>query len=122
MAHFAELNSNNTVIRVLVIDNIHMIDEHGVEKEQLGIDYLKNLFGSKTIWVQTSYNNKFRKKYAGIGFKYDTQYDRFIEPRPFPSWTLNTFTGEWEAPVLKPNDGNQYIWDETSLVWVKINS
>ena len=67
MAHFAELDSNNLVLRVLVVDNSMIKNEKGNEVEQLGIDFLKSLFGQETFWVQTSYNGSFRKNYAGIG-------------------------------------------------------
>jgi len=82
MAHFAELDSNNIVLRVLVVNNSMMKDEQGNEVEQLGIDFLKSLLGQETIWLQTSYNGNKRKNYAGIGFKYDPILDAFINPMP----------------------------------------
>lgn len=80
MAHFAELDENNIVKRVLVVDNSKLLD-NGVEAEEKGIDFLKRLFGKDTRWVQTSYNGKFREKYAGAGDLYDATNDRFVDPR-----------------------------------------
>ena len=82
MAHFAELDSNNTVLRVLVVSNDDITDENGQEQEALGITFLQNLFGADTQWVQTSYNNNFRGTYAGIGFTYDEENDVFLPPQP----------------------------------------
>lgn len=80
MAHFAELDDNNIVKRVLVVDNAKLLD-NGVEVEQKGIDFLKRLFGKDTRWVQTSYNGNFRSKFAGAGDIYDAVDDRFVDPR-----------------------------------------
>lgn len=120
MAHFAELDSNNIVLRILVVDNEKLIDENGNESEQKGVDFLKNLFGNETNWVQCSYNSNFRKIYPGIGFKYDPIADVFISPKPFESWILNEQLHGWDPPVLYPSDGNQYIWDEQTVSWVEI--
>jgi hypothetical protein len=122
MAKFAELNSNNVVIRVLAVDNSVIINSQNVEDEQLGIVYLKNLYGQNTIWKQTSINTfggiyylpnvqpdahipspdqhkALRKNYANIGYTYDPNRDAFYAPRPSPSWTLNELTCLWEAPA-----------------------
>lgn len=120
MAHFAQLDSNNVVLDVLVVGNDKLTDEDGQEQEQLGITFLQNLFGANTRWVQTSYNANFRHKYAGIGDTYDAARDAFIPPKPYPSWILNESTLEWEAPVPMPNDGRLYDWDEPSLSWVLV--
>lgn len=80
MAHFAELDENNRVIQVLVVDNQHLLNSLGQEEEQLGILFLKNIFGETTRWVQTSYNNSFRVRYAGQGYYYDPALDAFIPP------------------------------------------
>lgn len=120
MAHFAELDANNVVLRVIVIGNKDTADANGVENEAIGIAFCKNLFGANTNWVQTSYNGNIRKRYAGIGFTYDTNLDAFITPKPFPSWTLNQNTADWEAPVPYPNDGKRYYWDEATLSWVEM--
>ena len=82
MAHFAELDSNNKVIRVIVISNDETHDENGIEQEELGIKFCQSLYGPNTKWVQTSYNANFRNKYAGIGWFYDSEKDIFIEPEP----------------------------------------
>lgn len=96
MAHFAELNVDNTVLRVLVVDNNDITDENGQEQEQLGITFLQNILGQDTRWVQTSYNNNFRFRYAGIGYTYDEELDAFIPPKPDGSWVLNSETLNWE--------------------------
>lgn len=80
MAHFAELDSNKTVLRVLVVSNDDITDENGQEQEQLGITFLQNLLGEDTKWVQTSYNSNFRGTYAGIGYSYDEENDVFVPP------------------------------------------
>lgn len=80
MAHFAQLDENNNVIQVVVVDNSNLVDEFGKESEDLGVRHLKKCLGENTVWVQTSYNNNFRKMYAGIGFKYDPIADEFNSP------------------------------------------
>ena len=80
MAHFAELDSNNVVLRVLVVANDKIADDSGQEQEVLGVTFLQNLFGADTRWLQTSYNANFRGKYAGIGDSYDAQADVFVGP------------------------------------------
>lgn len=82
MAHFAELDENNLVLRVVVVDNSNVLDEFGAESEQVGIQYLHGILGSDARWVQTSYNGNFRKRYAGIGFTYDPIADEFVTPWP----------------------------------------
>jgi hypothetical protein len=106
MAHFAELDSENIVIRVVVID-----DEH----EDNGVEYCHNLLGGR--WIQTSYNHNIRKQYAGVGYSYDDVRDEFVLPQPFPSWSLNE-DNDWQAPIEKP-EGN-YRWDEGTLSWVEL--
>ena len=119
MAHFAELDETNLVIQVVVVRNEDMLDENGVEQEQLGIDYLNNLFGEKR-WVQTSYNNNFRKNYASVGSFYDPIKDAFPSAQFYPSWILNQETYKYEAPIPMPNDGKTYYWNEENLSWVEI--
>ena len=109
MSHFAELDENNVVLRVLVGDN-NMPNE--------GYDwFVENLGGT---WVQTSYNGNIRKNFAGIGYTYDEDRDAFIPPKPFESWTLNEDTCLWEAPVAYPEDDKMYIWDEDTTSWTEI--
>ncbi len=118
MAHFAELDETNIVKQVIVVHNNELLDENGNESEQKGIDFCVNLLGG--TWVQTSYNATIRKNYAGIGYLYDPILDVFITPNPYPSWTLNADTCEWEAPILYPTDGKEYYWDEPSLSWMPV--
>jgi hypothetical protein len=118
MAHFAKLDENNTVIDVQVVMNNDIIDDNGQESEQKGITLLKSLFGQNTRWVQTSYNNNFRKRYACIGGKYSEEYDAFLPPPNFNSWVFNVETLDYEAPKPKPNDGKYYVWREDILDWV----
>jgi hypothetical protein len=120
MAHFAEIDSNNIVLQVVVVNNIILEDGDLVEQEQLGIEFLQDLFGGE--WVQTSYNANFRKNFAGAGDTYDSNRDAFIKPKPFHSWILNEETYQWEAPVAKPDDSETvlYNWNENTGQWEKI--
>lgn len=121
MAHFAQLDENNLVIQVLVVDNEKIIDDNGIEQELLGVVFLQSLFGDNTRWLQTSYNGRLRKNYAGIGHLYDVIRDAFIPPQPFPSWALNESACIWEAPVPMPSgDGNFYVWNEEQGNWTQI--
>jgi hypothetical protein len=120
MAHFAQLDENNIVQQVVVISNDDIVDENGVEQETLGVSVCHSIFGSQTVWVQTSYNSKFRKKYAAVGDKYEPQANLFYNPvSPFPLWTLDT-NYDWQPPTPMPNDGKEYWWDETTLSWVQV--
>ena len=116
MAHFAQLNGSNVVLQVIVVNNEELMDGTD-ESEVKGIAFCQELFGSDTIWRQTSYNNRFRARYAAIGGVYDPVKDVFISPKFFPSWVLNEETTEWEAPVPYPDDGNFYTWNESTLSW-----
>lgn len=116
MAHFAQIDENNTVLQVLVVDNQSILDSNGVEQEQNGIDFLAGL-GLGTNWKQTSYNNKFRKQYAGTGFTYDQVADVFVAPQPFPSWTLDA-NHDWQPPTPRPE--GSYNWNEDELAWVEV--
>jgi Ni,Fe-hydrogenase I large subunit len=120
MAHFAELDENNVVTRVIVVHNNELLGADGVEFEEKGIDFCESLFGHRN-WKQTSYNGNFKKQFSGIGFTYDSDKDVFIEPSPHPSWTLNE-NSDWVAPVEKPDESgleeNQYYaWYEDSQTW-----
>lgn len=109
MSHFAELDENNIVLRVLVGDN-NLPNE--------GYDwFVENLGGT---WVQTSYNGTIRKNFAGIGYRYDEELDAFIAPKPYESWTLNTQTAKWMSPTPYPQDGRIYEWDEENLNWKEV--
>jgi hypothetical protein len=118
MAHFAELDDNNVVKRVIVVDNKDTVDENGNEVEAIGAAFCQNLLGGR--WIQTSYNNKFRVRYAAQGYTYDTSLDAFISPKPYPSWIFDQTTCGWNAPVPVPNDGKRYDWDEEALSWVEV--
>ncbi len=115
MAHFAELDSNNVVLRVVVVDNKDTADANGVEKEHIGAAFCERLFGG--TWKQTSYNGNIRKNYAGIGYTYDSVIDAFVPPKPYPSWLLDTNTAQWNSPVPMPTDGERYGWNEEQQNW-----
>ena len=119
MAHFARLNETNEVIQVHVLNNDVILDGDGVEQEQLGIDFLTELYGAGN-YKQTSYNNNFRKQYAGIGYTYDETRNAFIPPKPYASWTLNESTCQWNPPTPHPDDGKFYIWNETEQRWDEV--
>lgn len=121
MAHFAKLDENNIVLEVNVVHNNELIDENGNESEQKGINFLISWSGGYTNWKQTSYNNNFRKNYAGIGYTYDYTRDAFIPPKPYASWLLNETTCLWEPPIPMPIDDNiYYYWDEETLSWKEV--
>ena len=117
MAHFAKLE-NNIVTQVIVVSNQDILDENGQESEQKGIDFCSNLLGG--TWIQTSYNGKIRKNYAGVGYTYDEGRDAFIAPKPFASWVLVEDTCQWKAPVDMPTDDKKYSWDEPTTSWKEI--
>jgi len=118
MAHFAELDDNNIVLRVIVVSNDDAPDEAA------GIEFCRGLLGGN--WKQTSYNTRagvhtsggtpLRKNYAGVGYCYDEVRDAFIPPSPFPSWIVNDTRGIYEAPVPRPTDAD-YVWNEITQTW-----
>lgn len=108
MSHWAEVNENNIVVRVLVCDNN---DPNGDE----GYQWLVDTLGGR--WVKTSYNNNIRVRYAGVGYSYDERLDAFIAPKPYNSWILDDATADWVSPVPYPQDGKRYIWNEQELRW-----
>ena len=122
MAHYAELNHENVVIRV-----IPGWDET-VKSDMEQILLLE----TGNIWKRTSYNTAggvhqlggtpFRKNYAGVGYTYDATRDAFIPPQFFPSWVLNEDTCLWDAPTPMPTDGQRYQWDEATTSWVVIDA
>jgi len=122
MAHFAEVDQNGVVQRVIVVANKDTADANGNELESIGVAFCQKLLGG--TWVQTSYNGNFRKNYAGIGYTYRGDIDAFVPPQPYPSWLLNTDTAQWEAPVPMPEDAGtgeppkMYSWDEAAGDWV----
>ena len=126
MAYFAKLGTGNIVEQVISINNTVITDANGVEQEQLGNDFINKLYNTRDVWKQTSYNNNFRKNFAGIGYHYDQARDAFIAPKPFNSWILNEDTCRWKSPVAMPTtelENNQYYsWNESILNWeIKTN-
>jgi hypothetical protein len=108
MAHWAELDENNVVVRITVGNN-HESDE--------GYQWLIDNLGGR--WVQTSYNANFRKNYAGIGCTYDETLDAFIPAKPYESWILNQDTYKWQPPTPMPTEGAWY-WNEENTEWVEV--
>ena len=123
MAHFAQLDENNIVTQVIVVSNDDCSDVNGNEVEEIGVEFCKKIVGSDTNWKQTSYNNNFRVRYAGIGYSYNEELDAFIPPKPYDSWILNTETADWESPIgphpayIEENIGFVYVWNEEDLNW-----
>ena len=121
MAHFAKLGTGN------IVTAVHVVSNDVATTEQAGVDFLNDLYKTRDVWKQTSYNTKggvhllgetpFRKNYASIGYTYNQTKDAFIPPKPFDSWILNEDTCLWEAPVAYPSDGKEYEWDESSTSW-----
>lgn len=118
MAHFAQIDENNTVTQVIVVNNSELLDASGQESEAKGAAFCQSLFGGN--WVQTSYNASIRKNYASVCFTYDASRDAFIAPQPFTSWVLDETTCIWNAPVAYPQDGKRYGWDEPTMTWLEI--
>jgi len=133
MAHFAKLGIGNIIERVEVVSN------DIATTEQAGVDFLNNLYGTRDVWKQTSYNTKagvhklggtpFRKNFAGIGFTYDQTRDAFIPIKPYPSFILNEETCTWEAPIPEPvltqeqrDSDNYYKWNEENQTWDLIDN
>ena len=112
MAHFAKLDDNNFVIDVNVVNN-DVLDSNN--EESSGIAFLIDWSNGYTNWKQTSYNGKFRKQYAGIGYFYDAEADVFVAPKPFESWVLDS-NYDWQAPIPKPE--GFYVWDESLGNWI----
>jgi hypothetical protein len=108
MAHFAKIDENNIVVDVLVVPN---------EEEHRGEEYL-NEIGFTGRWIQTSYNRRIRKNYAGVGYSYNEELDVFLPPKIFESWILNSELIEWVPPIDIPNDPNFiYNWNEENNNW-----
>ena len=133
MAHFAKIGVGNIVERVEVVSN------DVATTEQAGVDFLNNLYGSRDVWKQTSYNTHggehilggtpFRKNFAGVNWKYNQTLDAFIPPKPYNSWILNQTTCLFEAPIPQPeltqeqiNNNNFYRWNEATESWDLIDN
>jgi hypothetical protein len=123
MAHFAEIDSNNVVLRVVVVDNKDTSTPDGTEVESIGVAFCQRLFGGN--WLKTSYNGNVRKNYAGMGYTYNAGLNAFVPPKPFASWILNNDTALWDAPTPMPSDAGtgeppkRYTWDEATTSWVE---
>jgi hypothetical protein len=133
MAHFAKLGVGD------IVEKVHVVSNDVATTEQAGIDFLNNLYNTRDVFKQTSYNTyggehklggtPFRKNYATIGGRYDSSRDAFIPPKPHLSWVLNETTCQWEAPVAKPtlteeqlNNESYYVWNESTQQWDIDNS
>lgn len=130
MAHFAEINENNIVVRIVVVPN---------DQESQGQDFLSEVLGLGGVWERTSYNTHggihydpntsqpsadqskaFRKNFAGVGFIFDKTRDAFIPPKPFDSWALNENSCLWEPPIPMPETGGPWEWNEELGEWEEI--
>ena len=151
MAHYAKLGLDNVVLNVVAVDNIYCMTRGGIEKDQIGLDFLAK-YTSHTVWMKCSYNTHngvhwdletnapsadqskaFRANFPSRGWFYNSTYDIFHPPQPYPSWsTLNTTTGCWEPPIPKPDDIDgefpiYYEWDEDAYQadntqgWVQVD-
>ena len=119
MAHFAEINSDNIVQKVIVVDNNDCKDAEGNESEAVGAAFCNTLLGG--IWKQTSYNGNFRKNYAGIEYTFDEERDAFIPPKPYSKWILNEDTCNWEAPIEMPvEEGKFFTWNDNKGEWEEV--
>jgi hypothetical protein len=112
MAHWAELDENNIVIRVTVGNNAD---------EDEGYKWLVDNLGG--TWIKTSYNGNIRKKFAGIGDTYDTEKDIFIPKKPNNSWIYNEEKNEWTTPIPRPQDtpDTLLLWNEETVSWKRYN-
>ncbi len=118
MAHFAKLDSDNKVVHIEVVSN------DIATNEQAGVDFLNTLYGTSDTWKQTSFNTygnvhslggtPFRKNFASMGYTYDSSRDAFISEKPYASWVIQESTCLWVAPLTYPDDGKDYVWDETT--------
>ena len=111
MAYFAKLGKGNVVEQVVVVSN------DIATTEQAGIDFLNDLYKTRDVWKQTYIDGSQRKNYATVDGIYDQTRDAFIAPQTYKGWILNETTCEWEAPVVKPDDNNRYIWNEDTQQW-----
>jgi hypothetical protein len=111
MAHFAQLDEDNIVTQVIVVANAELLD-NGVESEAKGVAFCESLLGGR--WVQTSYNGNIRRRFAGVGFSYDSLADVFLTPQPFSSWSLDA-NHDWQPPTPMPEGPHR--WNESTLSW-----
>ena len=142
MAHFAKISDANLVLQVLTLDDKDTLNEAGAETESVGQAYLEQHNNWPAhLWIQTSYNTRsnthrkggtpFRGNYAAIGMTWDSSNNIFWPSQPFPSWSKNTTTAQWESPAgpepsLTAEQQNQneakthlweYTWNESTQAW-----
>ena len=142
MAHFAKISDANLVLQVLTLDDKDTLNEAGAETESVGQAYLEQHNNWPAhLWIQTSYTTRsnthrkggtpFRGNYAAIGMTWDSSNNIFWAPQPFPSWSKNTTTAQWESPAgpepsLTAEQQNQneakthlweYTWNESTQAW-----
>ena len=104
MSHFAKINGNNIVTEVIVSEK----------------DFINSgVVGDEFLWIQTSYNNNFRKNFAGVGYTYDVAKNIFIAPKPYSTWSLDS-NNDWQPPTAMPDDGKYYTWNEATTNWEEI--
>ena len=128
MAHYALINNDNIVVQVItgVDENIIQIDTDGTKvggtSEAWETFYASRPEFAGLTCKRTSYNGNIRGNYAGIGYKYDKDFDIFIPPQPYPSWKLNYTTYQWEAPIAKPDNIDDYgwKWSEINKEWIQV--
>jgi len=130
MARFAKIdptsphyiyNNSPQYNKIITIINVHddlLVDSEGNRHENLGIEFLKNLYGW-SVWKETFKDGSQRKNYASIGGTYDLVRDAFIDKKPYPSWLLDEDTCQWNAPTPYPDDGKKYYWDEDTTSWIE---
>lgn len=111
MAYFANIDEKNIVTQVI------FVDDESAPDEKTGANYCNSVIPGN--WIQTSYNSRIRKNYAGVGYFYNKELDAFIPPKPFESWSLDEDRCIWISPIEKPIDG-EWFWDEKSTSWVQV--
>lgn len=116
MAHFAELDNDNKVLRVVVVPDAEIIDSSGKESEELGKQFCEKLFGGG-VWIQTSYSGSIRKNFASVGGVYSPERDAFIGEKPIETFVLDEVSCQWVPPVPKPADHPEYVWREIRQAW-----
>ena len=126
MAHYALLDSNNVVVKVItgVNETETQTDNDGTvvggSGEAWEAFYAAQPWHEGLTCKRTSYNNNIRKQYAGIGYSYDSVADVFVAPQPYPSWTLDS-SHDWQAPVARPAEG-MWSWNEDTQAWDEVTA
>tara|TARA_B100002019_G_C21104715_1_gene515331 strand:- start:101 stop:508 length:408 start_codon:yes stop_codon:yes gene_type:complete len=122
MAHFAQLDENNVVTKVILVGNDDTSDLNGVEAESIGVAFCQKHHGVDTNWKQTSYNGNMRVRYASVGDSYNAELDAFVPEQPWASWILDNATANWVSPIgaapgltfSEVSAGANYTWDESA--------